>query len=272
MIRGRCYSTWWVLCWLLCVSVAEAAPESRPSPPNPQASQRTQGPQAPKLTQKATALITYINDHTGLDTGWYPELRYRIRYDWWLDIEAGLRLSPPGDGDLLRYYLMASVHIKMPPVVRDFAFRVGLMHSSYLDIQRGENLIALLNHFDTKHFSFTGGLGIRFPLTTEASFHNPFHFAAPYVEATLLFDFRGKLEFTFPQLGGSVLRVGLGIMDFLPGEILVSNTIGYQLFAEWTQPKIGAFNLAGGMMAYTVLDLAGFYGRWFVRAQYSYIW
>lgn len=246
-----------------------AEPALRPKPTSRPAVTRKTNPRKAGFVHELQAHVTYLYDHTDLDTGLYPELRYRLRHRWWLDIEAGLRLGPPGLGDLLRYYLVASAHIKLP-YTRDFALRFGWMHSSYGDIQRGDNILLFLNHIDTKYFEFHGGIALRFVLPSPQTFRNPFLFPADYTETTLLFDIRAKVSFSFPKLPGSRLTLAFGIMDFSPSEILVSNTIGYQLIVSWLWPKVGLFELNAGMMSYSILDLAGFFGRFFVRFGYTF--
>lgn len=213
--------------------------------------------------------LSYINDHADVDTGWYPELRYSLDINKWVGLEAGIRFGFPGDGDLLRYFLAGKVQFPVP-LTRTVALRMAWMHSTFTDIQKGENLLVFLNVIDTKHFYFQGGFAIRFPLLAPEAQWNPFRLDTQYVETTLLFDIRGKLEFTFPKLGGSVLQVGLGVMDFLPTDILTSNSFGYQLFGIWKQPKIGSFELNVGMFSYSFLDLAGYYGRFFLHFRYTY--
>lgn len=255
------------LSWLLLLWFGH--PQTGSSQTSAKSGLHTTQPKASKWTHDLGFHFSYVNDHSGVDTGIYPELRYRMRYDWWLDLEAGFRWGPPSLGNQIKYHLMYSMHLPLPHI-RTFALQLGLQHSSYMDIQRGENAIFILNHLDSRYFSFRGGLAIRFPLTTPTSYLNPFHFQTEYVETNLLFDVRGKLEFQFAQLGGSTLQVGLGIMDFILTDIFASNTVGYQLFALWKHPKWGSWEFNIGMMSYSFLDLAGFYGRFFTRLSYTY--
>ncbi len=67
-----------------------------------------------------------------------------------------------------------------------------------------------------------------------------------------------------------LLQVGIGVTDFMDSDILTSNTSGYILFVRWKNEKMGEVELVAGTMSYSLLDLAGFHGRQFIRLYYTY--
>ena len=213
--------------------------------------------------------MTAIKEHTAVDDGVYPELRYRLQHSWWLDVELGVRFGPPDNGDLLRYFVKASGHIPIPGT-RDVALQFGWTHSSFTDIQKGDNVLTVTTHLESKHFEFTGGLAVRFLLSTPEQFQNPFTVDSQYVETTLLYDFRWRLEFMLGKQKEHLLQVGIGVTDFMDSDILTSNTSGYILFVRWKNEKMGEVELVAGTMSYSLLDLAGFHGRQFIRLYYTY--
>ncbi|MCB9640811.1 MAG: hypothetical protein H6728_06485 [Myxococcales bacterium] len=213
--------------------------------------------------------IHIISEHTGLDSGFAPEFQYRFRMDRWLDLRAGIRVAPPGFGDALRYYLSGFVHVPLP-LVRDGALGVMVMHNSYGDIQKGENTFFFLHHFDMRYFAFDGGLVLRSELVHPSTFRNPFLFSTEYLEVFYVYDMRVKIDFTFPKLGGSVLQIGAGLMNFLDNDVQGPATGGYRFFASWDQPNVGRFEVMGGLMSYGFWAFAGYYGRWFLRFSYTY--
>jgi hypothetical protein len=256
------------------------APSTSPSPTSaPKQGRATKEAEEPNelrdlLTKKPfrhdfEIRLHLISEHTGIDSGIAPEFRYRLRYRWWLDLHASVRYAPPSYGDAIRYSLMNYSHVTLPHV-RDAAFGAGLLNQHYPGLQKGENLLLFMHHIDTKYFAFDGGLVLRFPLMKADNYQNPFQLPAEYFEIFYIYDFRAKLEFLFPRLGGSIFRVGLGFMNFIDNEIIGSNIGGYRLFTEWIQPGVGRFEIVGGVMSYGFWAFTGFYGRWFLRFSYTY--
>ncbi len=226
-------------------------------------------PQEKRFRHEFEGRLHITSDHTGLDSGVAPEFQYRFRMDQMLELRAGIRYAPPGAGDALRYYLGGFLHIPLP-LVRDGALGIVMLHNSYGDIQKGENSFLFLHRVDTRYFAFDGGLLLRMELTRPENFRNPLYFGTEYLEVFYVYDMRVKIDFTFPKLGGSVLEVGAGIMNFLDNEVLGPATGGYRLYASWNQPGIGRFEAMGGMYSYGFWAFAGYYGRWFLRFSYTY--
>lgn len=256
--RGGSVGGRWCVCWgcvLVCVGEVEAAePTTKP---------------AKRFQHAFEGRLHITSDHTGLDSGVAPEVQYRFRMDRILDLRAGIRYAPPGAGDALRYYVGGFVHIPLP-LVRDGSLGILMMHNSYGDIQKGENSVLFLHHVDTRYFAFDGGLVLRMELTRPEVYRNPLYFGTEYLEVFYVYDMRVKIDFRFPKLGGSVLEIGAGIMNFLDNEVLGPATGGYRLYASWDQPGVGRFEAMGGMYSYGFWAFAGYYGRWFLRFSYTY--
>jgi hypothetical protein len=212
--------------------------------------------------------LTAANDHTGVDSGFAPEIRYGYRYKRSVSLLAGFKWAPEGFGNYHRMFLLGRVHLPLFPR-SDMNFQFGWLHTAFHGLKKGENLLLLLHEFNGPYFLFHGGVSIRFLNLTADSYTNPFKASTRFIEAFFLFDVRGQYTFRFPRLGGASLQLGAGLMNFLLSDIYNANNVGYQLAATWKQPGVGEFGLQVGTRSYSWWALAGYFGRFFVFFSYK---